>query len=73
MFKEPTHDVSEGLISPRFKNFGLFGPWRHDLIVCLEMSVIKYQSMVRNIPEEQRFHLNRGWRLQSHLSKVFLK
>ena len=26
MFNEPTHDVSGRPISPRFKNFGLFGP-----------------------------------------------
>ena len=40
---------------------------------CTERSVNNYQHTLRNIPEEQKFHLLRGGGLERRLIKLFYK
>ena len=41
--------------------------WSSQSIVCTETSVTNYQSMLRNIPEEQSSHLHRDGSLKSRM------
>ena len=48
------------------------GPLNMEPIGCPEMSITSYQSMLCNIPEEQRSHLHRTGSMKSHtMTNVF--
>ena len=46
---------------------GLTWPLKMGPIGCPETSVRSYQSTLRKIPEESRYHLHRGGSLKSHI------
>jgi len=73
------NNVSVQPIHPTFKgqrrHLGSSAAWRLKMgrIICTETSVIKYQSTLRNIPEERISRLHQGWSMKSQIPIYFCR